>query len=81
MIRGRKVKERTGAGARLYALRMHLNLSGAQASERWGISVECINRYELGRELIKSDRAVRIAQMEGVSLDWLFALSDEGAPV
>lgn len=80
-MKGRKVKERTGAGARLYALRMHLQLTGAQAAERWGISAECINRYERGHELIKSDRAVRIAQMEGVSLDWLYGLSDEGAPV
>ena len=79
-MRGRKVKERTGAGARLYALRMHLHLTGAQAAERWGISAECINRYELGRELIKSDRAVRIAQLEGISLDWLYGLSDKGAP-
>lgn len=80
-MRGRRVKERTGSGARLYALRMHMRLTGVQAAERWGISAARLNRYELGKELIKSDRAVRIAQLEGVSLDWLYGLSDEGAPV
>ena len=64
----------TPAGERLFQLRKRKKLTLQQASEKWGISLGALDRYELGHELLKSDKAVRIARIEGVSLDWLFAM-------
>lgn len=78
MKRGAKPKERrTPEGARLYALRTGRGMTLAEASAKWGITEQCLSRYELGYELAKSSAALRIARLEGVSLDWLYALSDE----
>ncbi len=77
MSTGRKPRPRTGAGERLYQLRMRSGMTLSAASAKWGMSEHAISRYELGYEMIKSSKAVQIARTEGVSLDWLFALSDE----
>ena len=39
-----------------------------------------ISTYELGHRLPTLDMAVSLAQVLGVSLDWLVGLSDEGGP-
>lgn len=71
----RKVQERTSpSGRRLYELRLRNGWTIAEAGKHWGVTGESIRRYEMGIELIKSDRAIRIALSEGVSLDWLYAM-------
>lgn len=71
----RKVQERTTpAGARLYALRVKRGWTMEEAGKHWGINRETLRRYERGIELIKSDKAIRIARSEGVTLDWLYAM-------
>ncbi len=73
----RKVKERrTPEGIRLYTLRRDAHMTQQEAAQKWGISAQALNRYELGYELMRSSIAVHIARVEGVSLDWLFALSE-----
>lgn len=74
------MKERsTPEGRRLCALRKELGLTMSAAAARWGMSEQMLSRYEMGCELVKSKTAIRIAELEGVSLDWLFARTETRA--
>lgn len=77
MKRGAKSKERTTQiGKRLFAMREERSLTLDQAAERWGTSKASLARYETGRDFLPSKAAIRIARVEKVSLDWIFAMDD-----
>lgn len=77
MKRGAKPKERTTpVGKRLFTLREEQGLTLDQAAERWGISKASLARYETGLDFLPSKAAIRIARVEGVTLDWLFAMDE-----
>lgn len=77
MKRGAKPKERTTpVGKRLFTLREEQGLTLDQAAERWGISKVSLARYETGLDFLPSKAAIRIARVEGVTLDWLFAMDE-----
>lgn len=77
MKRGAKPKERTTQiGKRLFDMREKRGLTLDQAAERWGTSKASLERYETGRDFLPSKAAIRIARVEGVTLDWLFAMDD-----
>lgn len=77
MKRGAKPKERTTQiGKRLFAMREERGLTLDQAAERWGTSKASLARYETGLDFLPSKAAIRIARVEKVSLDWLFAMDE-----
>ena len=77
MKRGAKPKERTTpVGKRLFDMREEQDLTLETAAERWGISKASLARYETGLDFLPSKAAIRIARVEGVKLDWLFAMDD-----
>lgn len=79
--RGRPCKERTGIGARLYALRRQLHLSAKQAGERWNVHSSTLCDYEKGRVRLPADVLCRIAERENITADWILGRTDEWRPV
>ena len=78
MRRGPKPKARTTPiGKRLFTLREEQDMTLEMAAEKWEMNKDSLERYELGKDYITSKAALRIADIEGVSLDWLFGRSEK----
>lgn len=75
--RGRKVKERSGIGAKIYELRKSLGLNLALAADRWGTTVNKLSDYERGKRRIPVEVLCRIADRESITADWLLGRTDE----
>ena len=78
MRRGPKPKPRTTpVGKRLFTLREEQDLTLETAAEKWEMNKDSLERYELGKDYIPSHVALRIADREKISLDWLFGRTDK----
>jgi transcriptional regulator with XRE-family HTH domain len=66
--------------ARLRYVRETLGLTRAGFARKLRVTRNSVSRYELGRQVPTAAVLVRIARAGGVSLDWLLAGDDPGAP-
>lgn len=63
-------------GKRLRNLRELHGLTQTELSKATGISFKAISHYELNRRDVDSETAVKFAEFFGVSLDYLYGLSN-----
>jgi transcriptional regulator with XRE-family HTH domain len=65
---------------RLRHVREQLGLTRAGFARRLRVTRNSVSRYELGHQVPTAEVLLRIAQVGGVSLDWLLAGEDPAAP-
>lgn len=72
-IETREADSQTAIGERLRMLRTALDLSQAEAADRFGVeSQQAWGNYERGERPLDYRIALTIAQKEGASLDWIY---------
>lgn len=62
---------------RLKAARVASNLSQEEAGDRINVSFQQVQKYEHGTNRISAGKMAMLANLYGVSIEWLF----DGAPV
>ena len=68
-------------GKRLWECRKRLGYTQIQAAAYSDITEKAYSNYELGKQMPRLDILVRIADMYGVSLDYLTGRTDDPGPI
>jgi transcriptional regulator with XRE-family HTH domain len=64
-------------GERIHLMRRRSGLSQVELATRADISPTTLNRVELGRQKLYADTLVTLAQILGVSVDYLVGMTDD----
>ena len=67
-------------GERIHLARRRLGLSQVELAARADISPTTLNRVELGRQKLYAETLVTLAQILGVSVDYLVGMTDDDRP-
>lgn len=67
-------------GERIHLARRRAGLSQVELAARAGISPTTLNRVELGRQKLYAETLVTLAQILGVSVDYLVGMTDNDRP-
>ncbi|MCC3375493.1 helix-turn-helix transcriptional regulator [Cohnella sp. REN36] len=62
--------------ARIRSIRREMNLSGTEVADKLGISAQFYYDIEKGKKKLSADNAVQLADVFGVSLDYLLGKTD-----
>ena len=67
-------------GERIHLTRRRAGLSQVELAARANISPTTLNRVELGRQKLYAETLVTLAQILGVSVDYLVGMTDDDRP-
>src|SRR5262249_29593473 len=67
-------------GERIHLTRRRAGLSQVELAARADISPTTLNRVELGRQKLYAETLVTLAQILGVSVDYLVGMTDDDRP-
>src|SRR5262245_25987110 len=67
-------------GERIHLARRRSGLSQVELAARAAISPTTLNRVELGRQKLYAETLVTLAQILGVSVDYLVGMADDDRP-
>ena len=67
-------------GERIHLTRRRVGLSQVELAARANISPTTLNRVELGRQKLYAETLVTLAQILGVSVDYLVGMTNEDRP-
>jgi len=67
-------------GERIHLVRRRVGLSQVELAARAEISPTTLNRVELGRQKLYAETLVTLAQILGVSVDYLVGMTDDDRP-
>lgn len=66
---------------RLRAARMTLGVgTQGEMAEKLGVEINAYNNYERGERLVDVAMAVRLLELSGIGLDWIYAGVTTGVP-
>lgn len=76
----KRTERKVAVGRRLQQVRKERGLMQKEVADQTGINVVTLSGYEIGKSEPNMEALVRLADVYGVSLDYLMCRTDEEAP-